>query len=48
MEETEGLTSRSPLAVQRDWKYYAVSTAASVFFIFKVLYETSVDEEKKC
>ena len=25
VEETEGLTTRSPLAVQRDWKFYAVS-----------------------
>ena len=26
VEETEGLATRSPLAVQRDWKFYAVST----------------------
>jgi hypothetical protein len=25
VEETEGLTTSSPLSVQRDWKFYAVS-----------------------
>ncbi|XP_025115480.1 phosphatidylinositide phosphatase SAC1-like [Pomacea canaliculata] len=40
VEETEGLTSRSPLAVQRDWKYYAIPVIlmiASAMLIITIL-----------
>ena len=44
VEETEGLATRSPLAVQRDWKFYAVSTLTDLGPYVFIMYSLHCSE----
>ena len=44
VEETEGLATRSPLAVQRDWKFYAVSTLTDLGPCVLIMYSLHYSE----
>ncbi|GFR66936.1 phosphatidylinositide phosphatase SAC1 [Elysia marginata] len=49
VEESEGLTSKSPLEVDRDWKYYAVPVifivAFSMFVVSVLLPDEHLSEQ---